>query len=139
MNNLQKDIEKAARKIFKLFFGSRLYLGIKKKNIKEDLLGVDLTLNVDGNKRLSFFMEKSTLRSVKNRLFGDREKEQWEDVSYDILGEMASMILGYALKDNKEDIDISGPIKSTVLSSHDMNTLYFSSAMGKFAIAIEDI
>ena len=139
MQNLQKDIEKSTRKIFKLYFGSRLYLGRKKKNIEEDLLGVDLTMNVDGNKRLSLFMEKDTIKSVKDRLLGDRQTGQREDVTYDILGEMASMILGYALKDNEEDIDISAPIRSTVLSSDDINTLYFSSTLGKFAIAIEDI
>lgn len=138
MHNLNKNIEESARIIFRLFFGSNLFLKKNPGNIKTDCRGVNLLMNYNGRKKLSLYLEDDTVRSVVKKLTGHDDISS-ESIAYDIMGEMATLIAGSALGETCENIDISHPIKSDIKNPLDSDALMFSSELGKFAIAIEDV
>ena len=139
MQSLYKEIEESAKRIFRLFFRNRLYLKKNGENINNELIGVNLILNYKGNKKLSLYLEKRTIKSVMERLLEYSDISPEDEVAYDIMGEMASMIVGNALDGSFENIERSNPITSDTLRSLDTNTLYFSSSLGRLAITIEEI
>jgi hypothetical protein len=138
MHNLEKDIEKSARKVFRLFFESKLHL-IKRRVLddKKDLLGVDLRMFYDGNKKISLYMDKSTVNLVKERLAGP-DGFSGNDADYVIMNELANMIAGSAIKsDNGEAYFYSPKISDWSNSVNDI-TLNFSSDLGRIAISIQE-
>lgn len=139
MQNLVKDIENSVRKIFKLFFKSSLYLRKNTENDCLDLWGVDIMMDIHGRKRMSLLLEQETMKSVIEQLTGNDDIEN-DNVAYDIIGEMASIIVGNAFNDNYEDIEIYGPTRSKNVNIYTgTEALMFSSRLGRFAIAFEEI
>lgn len=136
MQSLNRDIERSARKIFKLFFGSRLYLNKSCKSCSARLWGVDLLMNFNGKKRFSIRLEENTLKAIMKRLTGDDNLYR-RTIAYGIIGEMASIIAMNAFSDFCDNI-VLDPVRLENRSM-DIDALMFSSSLGRFAIAIEDI
>ena len=137
MEKLDHDIERSARKVFKLFFGSRLYLKKESDILSDDLVGVDMKMSYHGDKRISFYMERRMLESLKEHM-GAVSGNQGE-VDYDFMGEMANIIAGNALTGRDDDACIHPPERAHVVNDSPLaNRLVFSSRMGRFCIAIED-
>ncbi|HSV96202.1 MAG TPA: chemotaxis protein CheX [Spirochaetota bacterium] len=137
MEKLDHEIVRSARKVFKLFFGSRLYLKKESDIIADDLVGVDMRMSYHGDKIFSFYMERRMLDSLKERM-GAVSGEQGE-LDYDFMGEMANIIAGNALTGCGETTRIHPPEKANVdTESPFANRLVFSSRMGRFCISIGD-
>ena len=139
MQELQKEIEKSVRSIFRIFFGSRLYLKKENESPSNNHLGVDLLMKYHGNKRLSLYLESDTMRSVINRLVDDGNNNSNDKLAYEIMSEMASMIAGNAFEEDSQVVTFSNPIRSKEITSYPSNTLNFTSKLGKLAIAIEEV
>lgn len=138
MENFIGDIERSARKVFRLFLGSRLY---RMKNCSppedEGFIGVDMEMQCNGRRRLSFYMDRKIIATLRERL-GDSRGD--ETLDHDIIGEMANIITGSALPGGCDDIRLSPPEKGrshAMLSDGDV--LHFSSRMGQVYIAVEEL
>ncbi len=137
MEKLDHDIARSARKVFKLFFASRLYLKKESDIIADDLVGVDMRMSYHGDKILSFYMERRMLESLKEHM-GAAAGEQGE-IDYDFMGEMANIIAGNALTGCDDEACIHPPEKAQAVNDRTLaNRLVFSSRMGRFCISIED-
>jgi len=135
MEKLDHDIERSARKVFKLFFGSRLYLKKKGDIITDDLVGVDMRMSYHGDKIISFFMERRMLESLKEYM-GAASGERGE-IDYDFMGEMANIIAGNALTGCDETTCIHPPERAKAVNkNHFANKRVFSSRLGRFCISI---
>jgi len=139
MQNLRSDLEKSTRRVFKIFFGSRLYLrknGPVKNGV--DMVGVDMTMDFNGKKRISLFMDRSTVLSVRETMGAGTADDPEKD--YDIIGEMANIIAGNALSRNAEGISLSPPGRSDGPGNGILLTsLDFSSKAGAIRITVEDL
>jgi hypothetical protein len=135
MQSLIKDIEKSASVIFRLFFNSNIQV---KNNISYNCSpwGVDLVMDCGGKKKLSLFMEESTLRSVVKQLTGEDNIDD-SQVAYEVLGEIARFIASNAIGENNDNFTLYTPVQSmgTVDSKAHMKS--FSSNFGNFSIALE--
>ncbi len=138
MENLRRDIEKSTRNVFRVFFGSRLYLKNDNEDRSSSRYGVDLMMDCNGQKRMSLMLEEDTIKSVMRKLTGDDDIFR-ERVAYDIIGEMASIIACNALNDTSEKLNISDPRKTKNRKFIGAEALTFSSKLGKFTIAIKEI
>ncbi|TAL29313.1 MAG: hypothetical protein EPN93_21610 [Spirochaetes bacterium] len=137
MHDLNHELEKSARRVFKLFFGSRLHKQRGDRGIcMSECLGVDITMDFHGRKRLSLIVDRSTVESMKERL-GARDN-YGADADYDIIGEMANIIAGSAVSARDGEVCLSVP-RRACLEEGDLPpaTMRFSSPMGLFAIAVE--
>lgn len=139
MYSLQRSLEKSARKVFRIFFGSRLYL---KRDIPAgmdgDMIGVDMMMEFNGKKRISLFMERETVSSVRETL--GAAAGEGNDADYDLIGEMANIITGNALGGGSGEVSISPPERSSGVNSGSVvAALNFSSKIGGFYITIEDM
>lgn len=138
MQNLEKDIERSARKVFRLFFESKLHLINKRiMDDKNDFLGVDLRMSYNGNKKISLYMDKSTINMVKERLAGP-DGFPGKDADYVIMSELANMIAGSAIKSDDSEAYFYPPRRSDWINSVNEKTLNFSSNLGRIAISIQD-
>ena len=139
MDNLQRDMEKSARRVFKLFFGSRLYLKKRYTNYDNDIVGVVMILKYKGRKKISFYMEHNTIRTILKRLTG-QSKITAKSTLIDVVGEMANMITGSAVSTYGDGMSISVPKKLKRSVSIDLqNAMNFSSRLGRFSISIVDM
>ncbi len=139
MHDLNHELEKSARRVFKLFFGSRLHKERRARGFRiEECLGVDLTVNYEGQKRLSLIVDRKTVESMKERL-GARE-QIGEDTDYDILGEMANIIAGSAVSLGEGEVFMTAP-RRACLDESDLSlaVMRFTSPMGRLAIAVEAV
>ncbi|MDY6935006.1 MAG: hypothetical protein SVZ03_12400 [Spirochaetota bacterium] len=139
MQELHNNIEKSTRKIFRIFFGSKLYKKKKWESLSNDLLGVDLYLNYNGNKRLYLYLEDETINSIMDSLLIDKDIQPSDKVASDIIREMACLITGNAVEDECEELRISTPSRFQNIKPINENTLNFSSKLGNLSIGIEDI
>jgi hypothetical protein len=139
MHDFNHELEKSARRVFKLFFGSRLHKERKADGLRlEECLGVDLTVNYEGQKRLSLIVDRKTVESMKERL-GARE-QVGEDTDYDILGEMANIIAGSAVSYGDGEVYMTAPRRACLDGSDlPLTLMKFTSPMGRFAIAVETV
>ena len=136
MEKLDHDIERSARKVFRLFFGSRLYLRKKPGSLQGDLVGVDMRMSYHGDRVLSLHMERRMLDSLKERMGATGGNGE---VDYDFVGEMANIIAGGALTACDEAASIHPPERASVLTDGPhVNRKVFSSRMGRFCISIGD-
>ena len=138
MKELQKSIERSARLIFKHFFKSRLYLRKKRRDYSRDFMGVDMQVSCMGNMRISLLLEKDTARAITETLGGECDPSQ-EDITYDIIGEMANMITGSAIIRCTDESSMSAPKRLKNPPPEENNSMNFSSRIGKFSIVIESI
>ncbi len=140
MNNLTRDIEKSTRRVYRLFFGSRLYLRREEAAaMDDDLVGVDLRMLYHGDKKLSFYVDRRTIESLREKL-GDPRGSGGENVDHDIIGEMANIIAGNAICGEGGDAQIFPPEKTPpVINVRAQHMLNFSSKMGRLCIAIEEM
>lgn len=134
--DFEKNIEKSTRKVFKLFFGSRLYMRRgDAEPVGDNVIGVNMMMDVHGSKRLSLYMDKRTIASLKERLGATGGA----DVDYDLIGEMANMIAGNAICFTDASARISPPEKAAVGMCDIVDAMKFTSKLGRFAIAIQDM
>lgn len=134
MEKLDHDIERSARKVFRMFFGSRLYLKKGAGTFDGDVIGVDMKMSCHGDKIMSLHMERRMLDSLKEHMGA---KENGGEVDYDFVGEMANMIAGNALTAYDDTATIHPPERAHALSDRPMaNRKIFSSRMGRFCISI---
>ncbi len=138
MDNLQKEIERSARTIFRIFFGSKLYIKRAENNSIDNFYGVDLHMDFHGHKKMSLLLEENTVKSIMRKLTGNDNLEK-KSVAYDIISEMASIIACGALADVPEKIHISDPEKTNRNASIQPHALTFSSNLGKFAITLQEL
>jgi hypothetical protein len=140
MDTLTRDIEKSTRRVYRLFFGSRLFL--KREGVMHadgDLVGVDMKMRYHGDKRLSFYVDRKTLHSLKERLGGPAGTND-ENIDHDILGEMANIITGNAVSGGDDTAHIDPPERTPGSLRHGAaHMLNFSSKLGRLYIAIEDM
>lgn len=138
MDSLWKEIERSARTIFRIFFGSKLSI----KKIDNDpgitFFGVDLQMNFQGRKKMSLLLEEGTVNSIMKRLCVNSDTGR-NNVAYDVIGEMASIIACGALADIPEKIYIGRPEKSDLNSKNYSNAIAFNSNLGKFAITLQEM
>jgi len=139
MPYFKKNIEKSARKIFWLFFRSKLYLRKMNNDFSDDVVGVEVLMNYNGSKKLTLYLEKSTIKSIVHKIVDGDDAMPRDNIVYDVIGEMASMIAGNAFSDNCKNIDISLPKKSNYHNSPNGSTLMFTSEFGKFNISLEEV
>ncbi len=137
MDNIWNEIEKSTRTIFRIFFDSKLYKSRVAGNNNRNLKGVNLLMDFNGPKRFSILFEEDTVKSVMEKLIGEDVLFE-EGIAFDVLREMASIIACGAYKEDYIGINISNPVISYDLKSIE-GAVNFSSKLGKFAIAIEDV
>lgn len=137
MSDFKKNIEKSARKIFRIFLKSRLYSKTRASSADE-LLCVELPIFCGGRKKMSLFMEKNTIGSIAQKLSGGPNSNS-KEVSYKVLGEMAYMIAGSALCRERSGVRISSPKRAKSRAGLKNNTMNFSSKYGRFGIVLEDM
>lgn len=136
MEKLDHDIERSARKVFRLFFGSRLYVKKEADTFEGDVIGVDMKMTYHGDKIMSLHMERRMLDSLKEHMGAS---QSGGEVDYDFVGEMANMIAGNALTACDDTACIHPPEKARALSERPrVNRKIFSSRMGRFCISIGD-
>jgi hypothetical protein len=136
MQTLTNEIEKSARTIFRLFFNTNVQ--VKNNNMyKYSPWGVDIVMDCDGLKKLSLFLDESTLKSVMKQLTGE-DNIQNSAVAYKVIGEIARLIAGKAVGEKHDNFTLHKPVPS---QSFKKTGLYysqtFSSNLGEFAISLE--
>ncbi len=135
MQTLSGEIEKSARTIFRLFFNANVQ--VKNNNMhKYSPWGVDLLVDCGGLKKLSLFLDESTLKSVMKRLTGE-ENIQNSVIAYRVIGEIASLIAGKAAGENHEHFTLHKPVPSQGYKKSGLYSQTFSSNLGEFAISLE--
>jgi len=135
MQSLSQDIQKSAKMIFRVFFGSE----VREKNEISDNysgIGVDLLMDCDGRKKLSLFLEENTVKSIMKQLTGEDDINKGT-IARDIVSELAYLIAVNAIDENYEDYKLYNPAPSQGIKNSDINSRKFSSDIGEFAIAIE--
>lgn len=138
MDNLWKEIERSARTIFRIFFGSKLYIKKVDNDSIDNFYGVDLHMNFQGHKKMSLLLEEDTVKSIMRKLTGNDNLGK-NSVAYDIIGEMASIIACGALADIPEKVYVSDPEKTYDNKAIQTHALTFSSNLGKFSITLQDV
>ncbi|MFH0976888.1 MAG: hypothetical protein V1874_13990 [Spirochaetota bacterium] len=134
MQSLTHDIEKSVRTIFRLFFNTNVQL--KNNNVyKYSPWGVDIIMDCGGVKKLSLFMDESTLKSVMKQLTGE-DNIQNSALAYNVIGEIARFIAGNAAGEKHENFTIYKPVPSQGIR-HSEHSQIFSSGLGEFAISLE--
>ncbi len=135
MHTLIKEIEKSAGLIFRLFFNSDVQV---KNNISDNCSpwGVDLVMDCNGRKKISFFMEENALKSVMKQLTGEDNIKN-SRVAYEIMGEIARFIAGKAIGENHDNFTIYNPVQSQGIQESSIYAKTFSSNFGEFYIAIK--
>ena len=134
---LQQALEKSARKVFKIFFGSRIYKKTLPMSGDRDVLGVDMLVECEGPKRMSLFMERDTVRHVMGRLTDNNDAKN-DQMAYDIISEMANIIAGTALSSCQHHGGLSVPVRSAHRHAGG-SKLSFAARMGCFSIYLADL
>lgn len=136
MDEFQNEIERAARRVFRLFFGSRLYRRKRPGEKGRNFIGVEMQVQYQGDKRLSIFMEREGVASIGEILGAGRDSGC---AGHDILGEMANIIAGSALRADSGEANISPPERAEDPGDRSLAcALQFSSKMGMLCIAVEE-
>ena len=137
MEELSRRIEKSSRKVFRLFFGSRLYRRRGAAGFGESCMGVKLDLNCNGPKRFTLIVEGEAIRGIMGRLM--IAESSTEETAYEVLGEMANIIAGNALSSFPGDVSLSSPNRISDCGRDASEVLSFSSGVGRFSIGLEDL
>jgi CheY-specific phosphatase CheX len=136
MQTMNKGIEKSARKVFRLFLGSRLYM--RKKHVKPaaDVFGVDIMIDFNGRKKMSLFMDRKAVNSVMEKFTGGADPSR-DDLAFDVVSEMANMIAGGFITSSSQDAILHAPSRSDHGCDFE-RSLNFSSGIGRMSICIEE-
>jgi hypothetical protein len=135
--DLNKSIEQSARKVFKVFFNSRLYT-TKVIPHEGEVLGIDLMMHCGGDKRFSIYMDRKTLAKVREKLGQSAPDDGSAD--YDIMGEMANIIVGNAVDAADSQVNICPPERSAGFSDRGIaRAIHFGSKIGGVSISLVDI
>jgi len=136
MEEFQNEIERAARRVFRLFFGSRLYRRRRPARGGGNFIGVEMQVRYRGDKRLSIFMEERAVASIGKILAAGGDAGC---AGHDILGEMANIIAGSALRADSGEANISPPERAEDPGDRSLAcALQFSSRIGTLCIAVEE-
>jgi hypothetical protein len=135
MQTLNTDLKKSAKKIFKLFFNSKIQV---KNNNKNTPWGVDLDIEYNGKKKLSLFLEENTLKSVIKHITGSNDLHN-QFVVYDIIGEIARMIAGSAIGERSDNYSLCQPVKAQIINPVDSYRRVPSTESPEYSLCIEKI
>lgn len=131
-----KDFEKSAKKIFKLFFNSNIQ--IKNNHLDSNSgWGVDLPIDFLGKKKLSLYLEESTLKTVIKHLTGEENLNDSTEI-YNIIGEIARMIAGNTIGDISDSYTLYHPVPITNIKNH-TKTIGFDSSFQEFSLSIKKL
>jgi hypothetical protein len=135
MQTLTSEIEKSAKTIFRLFFNTDIQ--VKNNNIyRYSPWGVDMLMDCGEVKKLSLFLDESTLKSVMKQLIGEDDIQN-SIVAYKIIGEIARLIAGKAAGEKHDNFTLHKPVPSQGFKKDGLYSKTFSSSLGEFAISLE--
>ena len=134
-STFESNIEKSLRKIFRLFFSSRLYTRTDIAVNTGDYIAVDLPMDCGGRKVVSLYVERIAALNAARKL---ADVEEGNDRAlYDVVGEMANIVAGNVLSEqDDEDACIYAPVPLHSLHTGFTASKVYSSNLGNLFFTV---
>lgn len=131
----ESSIEDSLRKIFRIFFDSRLYTRTNISVDTNDYIAVNLPMDCEGRKVVSLYVERvAALKAV--RKLADVE-QGGDDMLYDVVGEMANIVAGNALSQQEdENAKIYSPVPLRKIDTGMTAKRVYSTSLGSLFFTV---
>ncbi len=131
----ESSIEDSLRKIFRIFFDSRLYTKTNIPINTDDYIAVNLPMDFDGRKVVSLYVERVAALKAASKL-ADVEGGG-DDILYDVVGEMANIVAGNALSHQEdENAKIYSPVPLRQMNAGFMAERVYSTSLGSLFFTV---
>jgi len=131
----ESSIEDSLRKIFRIFFDSRLYTRTNISVDTNDYIAVNLPMDFEGRKVVSLYVERVAALKAASKL-ADVE-QGGDDMLYDVVGEMANIVAGNALSQQEdENAKIYSPVPLRKMETGFMAKRVYSTSLGSLFFTV---